>query len=115
MFAVPGRAGDIQSVGCNNLIKSQQAHLLTSAADLVYLLGWDLDKTTSPSKQTQLFVEMTDEEKIVWAYLKEREKELLDIIALDCSIPIHKVASLLLSMELKGIVRPLPGKLFQVI
>ncbi len=115
VFAVPGRAGDIQSVGCNNLIKSQQAHLLTSAADLVYLLGWDLDKTTSPSKQTQLFVEMTDEEKIVWAYLKEREKELLDIIALDCSIPIHKVASLLLSMELKGIVCPLPGKLFQVI
>lgn len=40
VFAVPGRPGDAQSLGCNNLIKTQKAQLITSAADLIYLLNW---------------------------------------------------------------------------
>jgi DNA processing protein len=40
VFAVPGRPSDSQSRGCNALLKSQQAHVLTSAADLVYILNW---------------------------------------------------------------------------
>ncbi|MBQ0786319.1 MAG: DNA-protecting protein DprA, partial [Oceanihabitans sp.] len=43
------------------------------------------------------------------------EKEQLDVIALRCNLPTFKVAGLLLNMELKGVVRPLPGKLFEVI
>ncbi|GAL78446.1 rossmann fold nucleotide-binding protein Smf possibly [Algibacter lectus] len=30
VFAVPGRTTDSQSVGCNNLIKQQRAHMLTT-------------------------------------------------------------------------------------
>lgn len=37
VFAVPGRAQDKFSSGCNNLIKQQKAHMITSAADLIYL------------------------------------------------------------------------------
>lgn len=51
LFALPGRANDPQSVGCNNLIKTQQAHLITSAADLIYILGWEL--ATKTQKQSQ--------------------------------------------------------------
>jgi DNA processing protein len=36
------------------------------------------------------------------------------VIALDCDIPVYKLSSLLLEMELKGVVKPLPGKLFEV-
>ena len=39
----------------------------------------------------------------------------MDIIALDCDFPIFKMSSLLLNMELKGVIRPLPGKLFEVV
>jgi len=60
-------------------------------------------------------VELNDEEKVVYNYLKEKDKQLLDIIALECNLPIYKVASILLNMELKGVVRPLPGKLFEII
>jgi DNA processing protein len=115
VLAVPGRITDSQSQGCNNLIKSQQAHLLTSAADLIYHLGWEIEANNSKPKQTQLFVELTDEEKIIWRYLKEKDKELLDVIAIDCKLPTFKIASILLNMELKGVIRPLPGKMFQVI
>jgi DNA processing protein len=40
---------------------------------------------------------------------------MLDAIAIECDMPIFKVASMLLNMELKGVVRPLPGKLFEVV
>lgn len=115
VFAVPGRANDSQSQGCNNLIKRQQAHLVTSAADVVYHLGWEIDERKSKPKQTQLFVELTKEEKTIWNYLKEKDKELLDVIAIECNLPTFKLASILLNMELKGVIRPLPGKMFQVI
>jgi DNA processing protein len=115
VFAVPGRATDNQSQGCNDLIKSQQARLLTSAADIVYMLGWELENNAQKPQQTQLFVELTDEEKIIFNYLKTKDKEVLDTIALACNMPTFKIATLLLGMELKGLIRPLPGKLFQVI
>lgn len=114
VFAVPGRADDKQSIGCNNLIKQQRANLMTSAADLIYILNWQLEEEQKPAIQKQLFVELTEEEKIIWRFLKENGKELLDIIALNCKLPTFKIASLLLQMELKGVVRPLPGKLFEL-
>ena len=115
VFAVPGRINDLQSQGCNNLIKTQQAQLLSSAADLVYHLGWEMEEKKVKPRQTQLFVELNEEEKKIWSYLKEKDQELIDVIALDCNIPVFKLASILLNMELKGEVRPLPGKQFQVV
>jgi DNA processing protein len=114
VFAVPGRPRDEQSKGCNTLIKSQQAHVLTDAADLIYILGWQIETAHKPV-QKQLFVELEEEEKMLYGYLKENGKEQLDLIALNCSIPTFKAATLLLNMELKGVVRPLPGKLFEVV
>jgi DNA processing protein len=58
---------------------------------------------------------LTEEEQKIYDYLVNKENELMDIIALDCDFPIFKISSLLLNMELKGIIRPLPGKLFEVI
>ncbi|WP_353777051.1 DNA-processing protein DprA [Winogradskyella sp. 3972H.M.0a.05] len=115
VFAVPGRVTDSQSIGCNNLIKYQKAHLLSNPMDVPYLLNWQLESKAKPVVQKQLFVELDADEKLVYNYLKNNGKALLDIIALDCSLPSFKVASMLLNMELKGVIRPLPGKLFEVI
>ncbi|MEH6407989.1 MAG: DNA-processing protein DprA [Leeuwenhoekiella sp.] len=114
VFAVPGRSTDLQSVGCNNLIKQQKAHLLTSAADLIYMLNWEVEQKSKPV-QKQLFIELDDTERKVWSFLNEKGKEQLDFIALNCDLPTFKLAGILLNMELKGVVRPLPGKLFELI
>jgi DNA processing protein len=114
VFALPGRATDLQSQGCNNLIKSQQANVITSAADLIYMLGWELEEKSIKPLQTQLFVELSEEEKVIFNYLKEITKDNLDNIALNCCMPTYKLASILLAMELKEIIRPLPGKLFEL-
>lgn len=115
VFAVPGRTTDSQSIGCNNLIKFQKAHVLSNPLDVPYILNWELEDQKKPTIQKQLFVELDEQEKLIFNYLKEREKEMLDIIAIECQIPIFKVAGILLNMELKGVIRPLPGKLFEVI
>jgi DNA processing protein len=114
VFAVPGRTTDKYSQGCNNLIKTQKANLLTNAADLVYILNWDIESKAKPV-QKQLFVTLEDDEQKVYDYLLKNGKELMDIIALRCDFPIYKISGMLLNMELKGVIRPLPGKLFEAI
>jgi DNA processing protein len=117
VFAVPGRISDKYSQGCNNLIKTQKANLLTSAADLVYILNWDIEESKSkkPTIQKQLFVSLDNDEQKVYDFLQKNGKELLDSIALECDFPIYRISGLLLNMELKGVIRPLPGKLFEAI
>ncbi len=114
VFAVPGRTSDKYSQGCNRLIKTQRAHCLTSAADLVYVLNWDLQPKAKPV-QKQLFVSLDPDEQPVYDFLVHNGKELLDVIALQCQLPIHRLSGLLLNMELKGVVRPLPGKIFEAV
>ena len=114
VFAVPGRTSDKYSLGCNNLIKTQKAQLLTGAADLIYNLNWDLEAKVKPV-QKQLFVTLDENEQKIYDYLQKNGKQLLDIIALECDFPIFKISGMLLNMELKGVMRPLQGKLFEAI
>ena len=80
VFAVPGRTSDKFSQGCNNLIKTQKANLLTSAADIVYILNWDLEGIASNSRndkkpvQKQLFVTLENDEQKIYDYLLKSGK-----------------------------------------
>ena len=114
VFAVPGRTSDKFSQGCNNLIKTQKANLLTSAADVMYILNWELENRKKVI-QKQLFITLEPDEQIVLDYLMAKGKSDMDTIAINCHLPIYKLSSLLLNLELKGVTRPLPGKMFEAI
>jgi DNA processing protein len=114
VFAIPGRTTDRVSRGCNDLIKSQKAMMLTDAADLIYQLNWDLQPAAKPVQQ-QLFIALDSSEQIVFDFLKSNNKQQLDTIAIACGMTVSKIAPMLLTMELKGAIRPLPGKLFEII
>ncbi len=115
VFAVPGRANDVYSKGCNNLIKRNKAAILTSGKDLARYLNWDLEQERPKIVQKQLFVEMSVEEQKIHDFLMSKGKQLLDVISLECQIPVHKATTFLLQMEMKGLIKPLPGKLFEAI
>ncbi len=115
VFAVPGRVKDKSSLGCNNLIKGQRAHMLTSAADLIYLMNWQLEESVTAPVQKQLFVELDENEKIIYSFLRKDGRQLVDQIALECHLPVFKTVSSLLTMEMKGMIRPLPGKQYEAI
>lgn len=115
VFAVPGRVSDKMSQGCNNLIKTQRAQLITNAADLIYCLNWDIKESPKKTIQKQLFVELNEKEQAIYDFLIESGKKQLDDISLECQIPVFQLSSILLQMELQGVIRPLPGKLFEAI
>ena len=115
VFAVPGRTTDNFSKGCNDLIKRNKAAILNSAEDLIEMLNWQLKDEKPKVIQKQLFVDLDGTEQLIYDFLLENGKELLDIIAINCEMPIHKTTSVLFNMEMKGVVKPLPGKLFEVL
>ena len=114
VFALPGKTTDLFSKGCNNLIKQNKATLLTSAEDIVKMLNWDLSEKSKKPIQKQLFVELNSDEQNIYDFLLKNKKQLLDIIAVNCNIPVYRLSSILLQMEMKGVLKPLPGKLFEV-
>lgn len=112
LFAVPGRTTDAMSRGCNMLIKTQRAHLVETAADVAFHLGWPSGKS-SPPQDTTL--------ELPLASFSPIEKSLVDLLKLDVEMDIDTIshrssldsgqlAGALLQLEFRGIVRALPGK-----
>lgn len=115
VFALSGRATDLYSVGCNNLIKNNKAHLLNSSSDIVKMLNWDIEKKVTKPIQKQLFVALNENEQKIYNLLHNKGQQLLDVISLECNIPIFRLSPILLQMEMKGFLKPLPGKLYELI
>ena len=80
-----------------------------------YIIEKVEDKKHLISIQKRLFVELDEEEQRIYDYLLKSGKDSLDTIALACRLPIYKISGILLNMELKGVIRPLPGKIFEAI
>ncbi|MFL5789777.1 MAG: DNA-processing protein DprA [Flavisolibacter sp.] len=115
VFAVPGRATDKLSSGCNHLIKHNKAILLTNADDLLEIMGWKEKKKTKTKQQRELFIELTPEEKIIIQLLQEKDAMHIDEINIRSGLSSSTTASVILNLELQNIITTLPGKLYQII
>ncbi|MCL2097989.1 MAG: DNA-processing protein DprA [Bacteroidales bacterium] len=109
VFAVPGRAGDLFSAGCNNLIRQNKAALVQNAEEVEYLLGWEKSANLQ-SKQLPLFSDFSEEEQLIIEALRNKDSEAIDVISYRTDIPVGKLSSLLLGLEFKDIIKSLPGK-----
>lgn len=116
-FAVPGRIGDAYSEGCNKLISTNRASLLTDAAELVKAMNWETATSQSPQGiQRQLFVELTREEQAVYDLLaKQADGMQINVLAVAGNIAVNKLSSLLFGLELKGVVRSLAGGVYKAL
>ena len=112
VFAVPGRPNDAVAQGCLELIKTQKATCITSGEDVAKLLGWKKEKATAP--QRQLFVSLNDKEQQVVKHMSATPKHI-DLIALDASLKVSELSSLLFQLEMKGVVMAQAGKLFKLL
>ena len=88
--------------------------MLNSADEIVKMLNWDLSEKPKIIQQ-QLFLELNENEQKIYDLLHEKGKQLLDVISLACDIPIYQLSAILLQMELKGVSKPLPGKMFELV
>lgn len=111
--AFPGRIFDTKSSGCNELIKTNTAAMLTNAKDVLELMNWDVDNQKKAT-QTQLFVNLTIEEQLIVDILKDKDAVHTDVILKESSMNSSKVAGILLGLELQGLVKALPGKNYRL-
>lgn len=115
VFAIPGRAGDAKSEGCNYLIKNNKASLITDADDILHLMGWKEIVKPQKKKQRELFIEFTADEKVIIDILQEVESVGIDELYLKSNLSSSAVATALLMLEMQGIVASLPGKVYRII
>lgn len=114
VLALPGRAGDPLSEGCNYLIKTHKAHMIESGQDLAELLRWADADPVKPI-QRQLFTDLSDHEQLVLGlFVHDREIDI-DSLAMAAKLQLSELASVLLSLEFKGAVRSLPGKRYLIV
>ncbi|GHT76930.1 DNA processing protein DprA [Bacteroidia bacterium] len=116
VFAVPGKATDAYSAGCNVLIKYKKAALVACADDIFREMCWnEAKKGEKKPVQRKIFVDLTSEEQILVDVLSKTAQMQLNMLAITVNLPIHQLASLLFELEMKGVVRCLPGGLYELI
>ena len=115
VFAVPGRTTDSKSEGCNHLIKYNKAMLLTSADDLLEVMGWQQKKKEKSKKQKELFIELSTEEKLLIHMLQEKETVHIDEMNISSGLSSSAIAAALLNLELQNVIASLPGKSYKLL
>jgi DNA processing protein len=97
------------------LIKRTKAHLVESAADICYVLGWELEINNKKVIQKQLFVEMTENEQRLFTIMQAEGQLKIDILALKSGFNLSLTSATLFNMELKGLVKCLPGTRYALV
>lgn len=112
IFAVPGQITSRNSDGTNGLIR-QGAKVVLGADDIIeelapVLRGFIRKSDCRPP------VEISEDEGRICGFLT-REPKHIDLLSRESALPVHAVLNLLLSLELKGVVRQSNGKRFYLL
>ena len=114
VFAVPGRANDAKSAGCNLLIKSHRARLLESAQDLIEVMGWATDGGTPRAIQGKLFADLSEHETAVFESIKAQPNIGIDALCERLALDTGVLAAIILQLEFKGMLKTHPGKTYTI-
>lgn len=120
VFAVPGKVGAVTSTGTHRLIRDG-AKLVETANDIIEELNLDLmpqkkmavevEYTTDGTDFSSIFTALSELEKKLYDMLSD-EPEHIDSIIDKCDLPVQEVARLLSGLEVKKVIKELPGKNF---
>jgi DNA processing protein len=113
VFAVPGRVNDDYSNGCNLLIRNNRAAILTAAKDLSWHLGWKASQKQTVYVQSKIQIDLSENEELLLKLVRQGVQEL-DQILRQTEMPINHITASLLSLEFKGMLKALPGKIWQI-
>lgn len=111
VFAVPGNVGINGSSGTNRLIKDG-AKLVASSDDILeeIMPQWQTENETPPQREN-LPIDLPEEGKKLFSLLGETPLHI-DTLIRESGLDPGRVLSLLLDLELKGLVLQWPGKCF---
>lgn len=113
VFALPGRTSDIYSGGCNKLIKTNVAHLIESAGDIISELGWTPRKPEG-SQQT-MFPTLTETEQRIVDHIRKQGEASLNEISMALDIATREALNTLVELEFSQVVTALPGNRYRML
>jgi DNA processing protein len=113
VFAVPGRIDSPKSVGTHRLLQ-QGAHLVQTVEDILEGLSW-AGSAFGPGRQQREMdptLPVTPQERLLLDHLDTYPRDI-DTIVRMTDFAIVELHGLLLQLELKGLVRQLPGQQYE--
>jgi len=114
VYCYPGKVSDVKSAGCNFLIKSLKAQLVTSGEDIATHLGWNTI-VKKKTQQRQLFLDLSPiEEKIVHV-LQEKSAVHIDELYILTDLNSSQIATSILNLEMQNIIKVMPGKMISML
>jgi DNA processing protein len=114
VFAVPGRLEDEVSEGCNFLIKTNRAHLLSKPEDVEYIMGWFTKTNTHHKIAPKLFIDLSPEEQKIVDIIRDNTSIGIDDLQSKLEMPQSKLAMFLLTLEMQSVIISLPGKVYRL-
>ncbi len=114
VFALPGDIGKSKSEGCNKLISSHKAHIISSAEDIITLMNWDIVHNSSCNKYAlikPILDSLSGVEKIVVNSLDTLGVKGINMhnLASIVKIQIMELFSIVANLEMKNLIVRLPG------
>jgi DNA processing protein len=109
VFAVPGPVDSAASAGAHQLVR-QGAILIRSAEDVIE----ELDGVRIPPKPqpAQSPPGLDETQRRIWEFLHDRPRHMDEMVQ-ELTLTVPQIASALMMMEMKKIVRRLPGNRFE--
>jgi DNA processing protein len=110
LFAVPGNIGSLNSRGSNSLIK-QGATLVESAQDILQELKFASRGTATADAAARDLPSLTKDEEPVFRQITNEPKHI-DVLMQESKSTPARISGTLVTLELKGLVKQLPGKYY---
>jgi DNA processing protein len=110
VYAIPGPITSKLSVGCHELIQSG-AKLVQSIENITEELGSKIAPLMHKELEPATPPDLTPDEQAVIQTLKS-EAQYIDVLSAQCNRASSETLGILLMLELKGLVKQLPGKQF---
>ena len=102
VFAIPGRVTDSRSEGCNYLVKSNKALLITGTGDLLDCMNWIEKEKPQKVTQRELFIEMSAAEKSITSLLMQKQSCGIDELYITSGLSCSETAQALLMFHYQG-------------
>lgn len=112
VLAYPGRAIDAMSLGCNRLIRQNQAAMVCSGMQVLEYMNWAPSLSVTQAAAPRQLPELSADEKKVMDVLHAAGTLHVDVLMRHTQFSASQLSAVLILLEMNGCVASLPGRMY---